>query len=246
MKLTRWLSILFIFYSLLVFGQQASSTKISLDENYTMNPVLVNGKFFENIYYRDQGHPFLHSDAFTEGYIILQNEKFIHQKLMYNIFDQTLVLKIEDGSSIMAFIPPVAYISEFSIYNRTFKQLAFQSDKSTFYEVVYEGQLKCYYHYNKSRSQSDHLGNVMAHKFSSEKRHAYVLMHGELEAYRSKGSFLRLFDSQYRLEIKRYMKKNSVNVKTASNAQMEDLLMYCEHVLGKNIAQVAVNKNEVW
>ena len=98
--------------------------------------ITLNGRQYVNKYHLDKGHPFFLTDQLQDGTLVLHNKSYSGLKLMYNLYEENVVLVLGEGSSLTALLPPVDYISEFTIGNSHFKKIAIE-DEVKFYEVVY-------------------------------------------------------------------------------------------------------------
>ncbi len=196
-----------------------------------IDPVLVNGKFFENIYFGDIGHPFLVSDNYIQGVVVINNRRFDNQQLRYNVYANNLVVMVEDGDNRVAFIPPVEFVSEFQIYDRVFKKYTFKEGKPEFYEQVYVGKLSCLYDWSKRRIDSYHNGKTLAYKYMDEEHDSFILKNDRLYSFKRKSGFIKLFPKSVRKEIAKYFKVHQLKLKDASNEEVQALFTFCEPLM---------------
>ena len=74
--------LLAIFINISGYSQQ-SSIYNEVKEYYGVDPSLVNGRYFENTYFRDKGHPFFLTNEFSDGTILLNGKQYYNQKIMF-------------------------------------------------------------------------------------------------------------------------------------------------------------------
>lgn len=228
------------FISLSIFGQTSQNQNLTqtfelVNKRYGLDQVLVNGRYFEDIYRNDLGHPFYMSNTFTEGEFTLHGKKFSNLELMYNVFDQNLVVLLKnEQTNGLAFLPPIEFVSEFEIAGNKFKKYNFTNAEPAFYQEVYSGtEIKHLVYYSKIRYDSYHNVNFKAYKYTETKKNMFISITDKVYKYSSKGSFLKLFPKENKKEIARYIKDNKVHVLKSPVQEIIELYMFCDQLLAK-------------
>lgn len=201
-------------------------------KEYGLDQVLVNGQYFEDIYRNDLGHPFYLSNSFNEGEFTLHGKEFSNLELMYNVFDQNLVVLLKNSQTNgLAFLPPIEFVSEFEIAGNRFIKYNFTNAEPTFYQVLYSGEsLKHLFHYSKIRYDSYHNVNFKAHKYTETKRISYLAKGDKAYKYTSKGSFLKLFPKENKKEIATYLKRHKIHVIKSPIHEIVELYKFCDQL----------------
>lgn len=221
-----------LLYSPLVCsGQKVSIIEEQLISHYSPDATLLNGKLYQNLYYRDKGHPFLFNADAYDGDVTINDMEYHHQKISYNIYEQSVVVYIADGDSRKVFIPPSDYVSAFTINNSTFNKIDLLGKGALFYEVIYEGDIACYYYWSKTRDISDHRSDIQAYRFSEDERVSYLMINGIAERYKFTRSFVKLFPKEYRKSISKYIRAHDINVHKAPNSEVADIIDFCNSLL---------------
>ena len=208
----------------------------ALVENaYGLDQVLINGIYLENVYRNALGYPYLKEDKYELGYIVIHGKRFDNIEIKYNAFDQSLVIRKESKSGTpLEIIPPNEFITEFKLNKKFFRKIPDETGKVKYYQVVYDGSFKCLYHWTKERVESFHDSKTVSYRFLDEVRKSYLLIGGKLLRYKSKGSFLSLFPSQFKPEIAAFCKKESINPVKADDILMNKLFAFYEKLKEKD------------
>jgi hypothetical protein len=206
-----------------------------VQREYGPDQVLINGLYPEDYIMDALGHPFFQDTIFHPGYVILHNQKFDNVFLQYNIFDQNIIVS-QPGYENNSFqiIPPDKFISEFKIGSKIFRKFCFDGVNEHFFQVVYDGKIKCIYSYAKNRYVSYHMQKYSSFKFTKEIRRSYLLIDQKLYEYNTVGSFLKYFPEKARLEIKAFCKNEKLRLSKSSDQEIARLMVFCEAEIRKN------------
>jgi hypothetical protein len=202
---------------------------------YGTDPVLVNGKYFENLYRNDLGHPYYITDQFFKGYIIIHQKKIENIQLKYNIFDQTLVVAYNNDNAPLIFIPPNEFITGFSINGNTFRKFTFSEEMPGFYQDIFVGDaLKIVCGWTKKRYDSYHNKTYKANKFSDGQKKYFVVLNNVHYEPKSNKDFVKIFAEEYQQDIALYMKDKKIKLAKSDSKELEDLGAYTERLLFGN------------
>lgn len=202
----------------------------SIRKLYGANQIPLNGKLSSYIPGRTISWPYLISDEFFDGDITVHNVAYSNIQLRYNVFDQTVeVLYVGEGDICYSILPPANFVSSFTLNKRRFKRYAFNGNED-FYQVVYEGDLTCLYHYQKKRSESSEGLSHVKLEYHATKRSSYMLIDSSLVKFGSKAGFIGLFPKKYKEQIKAYMKSNRISLKDSGDDEIAALVEFCERI----------------
>lgn len=201
--------------------------------HYGPDPVLINGKYFEDIYRNDLGHPFYPVDEFLPGTITVHGKLFENIGLKYNIYDQTVIVSFSDGKSPpIFFIPPTEFISGFSIKDEEFSKCDFQGENQGFYHNVFTDQLLSFFViWSKKRYDSYHNKSYKAYKYSESRRKLYFSFGNSHFPLKKNRSFIKIFNKERQKEITEYLKSHQINLKKSNSEVLCELGAFCVNLL---------------
>lgn len=201
-----------------------------LDQVYGLDQTLYNGKKYEYIApLGTGGHPFLRSILFYPGSVTLKGISYHDIKLNYDIFNQQLLLQYADNTSPWNVIEvSTAWLTNFSLGSMNFERRNLEQ-QPRFYQVLGEGNVQILYFWRKNLNLNDAIGSSNF-IFSPAVRDSYILTDGQLKPFSTKRSLVRLFAPGMRPEIKKYMRKNKVKIKKASDQVMAEMITFIGNI----------------
>jgi hypothetical protein len=202
-----------------------------VQQEYGSDQVLMNGFYPEDYVMDALGHPFLMDKIFYPGYIVLHDQKFNGVFLKYNIFDQNVIVSqtgTEDAS--LQVIPPNKFISEFKIGDKVFRKMAMDSAGERFFQVVYDGKMKCLFSFSKLRYESYHVNKNSSFKFTKEHKKSWLLTDRGFFRFNSLRSFLKYFPSNAKSGIKDFCRREKLKLSKSSDQQMAKLMEFVEDI----------------
>ena len=199
---------------------------LEMDRVYGLDPLLYNGKKY--IYFLPDGtggNPFLSSAEFIKGDVVIKGVRFPDILLNYDIYNQQLLLQYLDETGAPQIIEvSKAWLESFRLGDLEFKCVI--DDKETrFFQALGDGPYQILYSWRKNFKLINSTGPSY-YSFSLPIRTRYVMIDGELHNFKSKGSFIKIFDPSHQLEIRNYIQRNKINLKHASDQIMTDLINY--------------------
>jgi len=198
---------------------------------YGPNEMLENGRIYTPLHPRAKGNPYFLETSWMPGKLIVKGDIFSELKIKYNVALEQLIFKkeIENQESHIPIILNNNFIDSFDIESHHFINLntmPFHDKLSGFAELIYQAQLIFLVKYNKEflnrYSQSNPYGAYS--KLSSV---YYIYENEKLTRLGTKRSFLKYFEP-IRKEIKKFLRKNNIRFKKASNTQLKELIRYCD------------------
>jgi hypothetical protein len=217
--------------SLVLRGQKYfDSDEISaferFDRLYGLDQNLVNGVRYIPAYPGAQGHPFLTEEAFQAGSLQVGENSFEKVMLAYDIHKQDVLLRYTHSTGIpVEIILRKKRINAFVLGLKTFEKLKLDETGLKFYQVLGTGGNKFCVYWSKSLSQSG-TGNSF-YVFSQPRRKFFLLKQGNALPFKSRGSFIKLFEPEQKRALKTYFRESQITLKTATDRQLEGLLNFC-------------------
>jgi hypothetical protein len=181
------------------------------------------------------GHPFLQDKIFFHGYVVVHNQKFDHLFLKYNIFDQNIIVSLTAAdNSPLKVIPPNTFVSEFFLNGKLFRKFCFDGMNEKYYQVVYDGKIKCLFSFSKNRYESFHNSDYRSFKFSGDIKKSWLLIGQNLYPYKTLRSFLQYYPDRLRPEIKTYCRKKKLRLSKSNDQEIKQLMEFCENKIPGN------------
>lgn len=203
----------------------------SVDNEYGIDQVLVNGICYEDEYLGSVGHPFLFENQFYKGTLTYREREYHGLDIKYDIYKHQLILYIKQNNSIVWIIPPNDFILAFSLGDKLFVKHTFDGVPG-FYQLIFDTKkLKCLYYWSKSRYDSDHKRDYNSYSFTDSQRKTYLVVDDVLKKYGDNRSFVRLFPQESRVQIKQYIKNNKIKVAKSSDVEMKKFITFCKTLL---------------
>lgn len=216
-------------------GQESGPAQILKDYQqfeklYGLDQNLVNGIRYIPEYPGSEGHPFLDDEHFSYGTIQIGPKSYSIVLIAYNVYKQNIIMQYTSfaGGPEMIILPN-QNIQSFQLGLRKFEKHDPGAEGEKYYQVIDGGGLKCYYYLTKVLNRSTSPGGSF-YNFSSLKRKSFLLKEGELFSFKSKGSFIGLFEAQYQKAIKNYFRENKIRMKQITDKRMIGLLQFCNEL----------------
>lgn len=206
----------------------AQSSSANPDEVYGYDPLLFNGKVY---YYFPQpgtkGSQFLMKEFDSLGFVKLRGSTFTNLNLNYDLFNQKLVLKYRNEISSTCIIEiSDAWLEGFELWGRSFEFITQKDTVKRIYQVIGTNEDKILYYFSKELLL-DNLKAGGSHYFSEQKKEMYLSRDDKIIGFKNNRSFIRAFSPVNQEIIKKFIHKHSINVKSASDMIMKELIDYC-------------------
>ncbi len=219
----------FVLYSLTAYTQSI------INSNDYLDPVLYNGRIYsffppQNI----SGHQYLINEEtladkniFYTGQIILDGNSFNNIFIKYDIYNQKLLLKISFRSGGEKIIE----ISEDKLQSFAFDDKNFvleKLDKNNYkiFQTIGNERIKLYYYWFK-RLDIKSGSNAGSQIFTKALKIKHLKKDSQIIRFNTNRMFIMLFEEKNQEELKKYIRKNKLNVKKASEEQMLKLINFC-------------------
>ena len=214
-----------------VFGQTKSSIGSDFLYNhfhtlYKLDQNLVNGTKYYKPRETVSGNEFFMDKKASRGEIILNGITYSNVFLKYDIVNQDVILEYDFPSGgKMQIIIEDEKISDFEIFERTFRKLNFPLTGKQFFQVINAGNLVCLIHWRKILIP---VGSSLqyTYQYSEEKRKTYLLREDQLFQFGGQRSFSKLFPG-FKKEIRQYLRRYNLEIRNISDTDLTGLIEYC-------------------
>lgn len=221
----------FFLFSLILpafFVAHAQKTESSFDQVYGFDPLLYNGKVY-NFFPSPgtSGTQYFIDDFDTGGIVRLRGKTFTGVALNYDLLNQQLILKYKSsiGSNRMIILSD-AWLEEFEIGGSHFRLLSDNDTVKRIYKVLGDGKDKVLYFLTRELLLDNTKAGGM-HYFTAIKTKISVLTSGRIVNVRNNRGFIAAFEPINQDPIKKYIHKQKINVRKATEQSMNELINYC-------------------
>ena len=206
----------------------AQNSILSLDKAYGLDPVLYNGKIYA--YFLSPGTggtQFLFGPDFIDGSAVIRGLTYDKIELNYDVFNKQVIFQYETGDGVhKQIVLSDAWLERFNLGNVHFEMLAIQDTIRQIYQVIGYGPYRMLYSWRKDLTIDNHHG-ATNHVFSEAIRTTFLFESGKLMKFKHNKSFIALFDPADQTGLKKYLRKQHINLKKASDQAIIELLNYC-------------------
>jgi len=197
--------------------------------------MLVNGEMYIPTNPKAEGFPYFNSPDWVRGSVGINGQVYEEIELKYNIERDKLILKTSDRSGKSLFIILNDELIElFQIGEHLFINSSMLSSRkrlNTYLELIYDEEIMFLRSFIKTHL-SEYSDKNPFGRYSTQKSQSYIFSNSELYHVGTKKSFLEYFEPQ-RKEIKKYLKKNKIKYKDASNIELINLMTFCNELSRK-------------
>jgi hypothetical protein len=224
--LYRAVFLFFLLFNLSGISAQKSGT--GSDNVYGSDPSLYNGRRY--IFFlpsNTRGNQYFTDPHFEKGSVKIRGIIYNDLELNYDIYNQQLILQYKDymGAASLLIISD-AWLESFSFKSMNFELISSQDTLKRIFQVLGTGQDRILYHWKKELNLESFQGS-QNHMFSNAKKEMNLQSGNQMLRYWNNKSFYSLFESEKRVAVKGYLRKNKIRVKKATDQVMTGLINYC-------------------
>ncbi|MBI9054837.1 MAG: hypothetical protein JEY96_13520 [Bacteroidales bacterium] len=207
-------------------------------EFYSINDEIINGCAYPLSNSRIVGNPFYNNDNWNTGTVFINGNAHSNLQIKYDVIIDDIIIKAKVGDGTERLLKlNKTLVDSFKINNSIFiKSNTFSIDQDNshyYYELIYNSSFLVV----KSHSKRfiDMYSDMSPYgKFSSLKSKLYLFDNKQLIEISTLNSFLKYFQKEQRKSIKQFMKTNSINYKSASYNQINELMNFCSNLIISN------------
>jgi len=202
---------------------------IKVQGKYGSDADLVNGEKYFYPYSRAEGDPFFYPGQ-RRALLRIKERAFPEQKIRFDIYNQQLVLEFPDlNGSANYLVLRIEWVESVDFGTELIKKMKGPEGEDVYLQVIYEGQLSCYYQWNKLYQLNLSSGK-QSYYFTERERTSYLLKEGAFISYRNNRSFLKAFAKEQSKEIKQHLRTHRLKVRRVSDAQMAEFMKFCDSI----------------
>lgn len=198
---------------------------------YGQDQELVNGLQYYNRHPRSLGHPYLLEGWVHQGSVNLRGKLYTGLWLKYDIHAQQVEVEYQTVNGADNQVVLVNdRVKNFSIGEYYFERLKLEEGPAKFYQVLGEGRMVWYIHWNKNLVPVSGDSRFIE-EFTSSKRSYLLKLDGSIQPFSSKKSFVQLFPKSLQKDLKKLIKSNRIQIRTASSEQLELFIIAASNLL---------------
>ena len=212
-----------------ILNQQVGEL-ISLSNNiFGKDTRLVIGRIYSQPLIKAKGHPYIKGLDWLPGNVYINGNNFSGLKLNYDIYKDNLIYLDEspDGS-IKILLLNKNQVEKFGIEDHSFVTLRPSMVKniteSQYFEILYQGKVSLFNRWTKT-FEAITTQEFPAGRFLDAKITRYLIKENELHKVNNRFILLKLCDDR-KVELKRYLRKNKINVRRAGDKELAGLIEY--------------------
>lgn len=198
---------------------------------YGQDQELVNGLQYYNRHQRAMGHPYLLEGLVHQGWVNIRGKVYPRIWLKYDIHSQHVEVEYKTvGGAYNQVVLVSDRVKQFAIEHHYFERLVLEEGIAKFYQVLGEGRMIWYIHWEK-RLVPMSGDSRFIEEYSSSKRSYLLKLDGELHPFSSKKDFVGLFPKDIQKDMKKLIKSNQIQIRSASTEQLELFIMAARNLL---------------
>lgn len=202
------------------------------DPVYGYDPLLYNGRAYYFYLPGTGGTQYLYENFDTQGTVTLRGVTYSGLNINYDIYNQQLILKYKDaiGSSKLIEVS-LAWLESFTLGGFHFEFIDEGNSTRRIYQVLGSGNKKILYSYRKDLLL--HTQTISGlYYFSKPIKEKYVFVDNRIVKFSNNKGFISAFSPTQQVILKKYMRKQNINVKKANDFILTDLINYCKTLGG--------------
>lgn len=203
------------------------------DNKYGIDVLLHEGKVFYPEINIASGNPYWGAESINEGSIVLNGKRFDKQRIGYNICLQNFILIYNDfNGAEKQIVFDKDKIDSVFIKGSVFIKNPVSKIKKNFVQLIHEGTISCYVGWEKIKEVKSDI-EIKGFSYSKEERINYIIYNSILHRFRNKRELLSIFPVEHRNEIRKFLSKNDIGIKSANTEQLKLLIGYIEKINNK-------------
>jgi len=190
------------------------------------NPDVHNGRIYNFGSSRVEGHQFFESEEFSRENVTLDNITYEGLEMNYDIYNQEVLIQYDSRFFMKTISIPIELLSEFTIRGHNFVVLHDKEGDITIYELISDMDVIMLRKWFKGMQVSTD-DDIYDYKFSKPEKPLYIHESTGIEKIGSKRDFIDFFPETGKADIRKFIRKNKVRFRSASNSELKDLLHFC-------------------
>ncbi|MDA3822678.1 MAG: hypothetical protein PF450_08745 [Bacteroidales bacterium] len=203
--------------------------KLGFDQKYGLDPNLMNGLKYNYPYTNISGDPFLLEEE-SIGNIQINGKKFIGELIRFDSLNNLVRLDYQDNSNNhQSIILRNEWVEQFEFGDMVFKKITLEGNHERFVQLIFEGNISCYYDWTKEHKLASGAGSHYNY-FTDAHKTGILIRDGEEMHFKTKSSFLKHFQKEYKKTIKKYLKSEKIRFNKVNYKEMMAIMKYSNQI----------------
>ena len=218
------------------YGNQEAQSQFSSglsDSLFGPDPLLYNGSIYDYLPpYGTAGTHYLFEFPDSSASVVIRGKLYTGLIINYDIFNQAVVMTYTrpDGGVTLVSLSK-AWLEQFQVHGRIFRLDTAQDHIARrIFEISGNGALSVYTFWSCDIALKSSAGTTNW-AFSTAKAQQYLHHQQGSCAFGTRRSFLKCFPAQARNDLRSFMKREEMRMRSISAAEWEKLLQFAEHKL---------------
>ncbi len=190
------------------------------------DPDIYNGRIYNFGASRIDGHQFFESEEFSWEKVSIDKVTYDSLEMNYDIYNQEVLIKYESRFFKKTFSVPIELLREFTIRGHEFIVLNDEERNITIYELISDMDVVLLRKWSKDLQVSTD-DDIYDYKFSNYEKLLYFYKSTRIERINGKRDFIEFFPVSGKKDIRRFIRKNRIRIRSASNTELKSLLHFC-------------------
>lgn len=195
---------------------------------YGYDPLLYNGRVYA--YFPKPGTagtPYIFQDFDTKGSVTLRGVTYTNLSLNYDLYNQQLILNYKTVLGSPSLIElSLAWLETFEIKDLHFEIVTKSDTSRQIFQVLGSGSYQIRYLLFKALLPDSRTAS-RNYFFTETEKERFVLSGNKMTKYKNNRSFIAAFSPTQQDAIRKFIRKNKIKVKKASDFKMTELINYC-------------------
>jgi hypothetical protein len=204
-----------------------------VDRAYGQDQELVNGLQYFNHHPRSLGNPYLLDGFVRQGWVSIRGVLYNNVWLRYDIYKQQVEVEYRTLNGADNQVVLVGdRVDHFQMGEHFFRNLSLEGREEQFYQLIGADRMICYISWEKKLVPISGDSRFIE-KYTNPKRSYLLELDGEINEFKSKSEFVKLFPEARRKEMKKLVRQNNMQFRIASQAQLNLFLLAASNLLNQ-------------
>jgi hypothetical protein len=215
----------------LCFGMTTAFAQVKVDNQdliYGYDPLLYNGRVYA--YFPKPGTtgtPYIFPEFDKQGSVTLRGVTYANLNLNYDLYNQQVILNYKTLLGSSSFIElSLAWLETFEIKDLHFEIVTNTDTSKRIFQVLGSGPYQIRYSLYKALLPDSRTA-ARNYFFTGTEKERYVFSGDKMTKYKNNRSFIAAFNTKQQDSIRKFIRKNKIKVKKASDFKMTELINYC-------------------
>lgn len=212
---------------------QSPDLSAYIQAKYGYDYNIINGILYYDKYKQVLNHPFYPGEEFLSGSVVLSGITYENLRINYDIYAQHLVLEYPGISGgLYRIIVSPELTDSFDLDGDHFEKLTLDDRGPLFYQLISVNGLICYIFREKKMVTRSYQFRFY---FTEPDQRLFLDYAGKVSPFSTRRNFVSLVSGVPKKEIKKYLRKNEIQISDATPAELLALLQFISASMQSNL-----------